>query len=160
MPSWPHGRDEMMIERGHEQLPDRETVRLARTGAVEIGRLLDKLPETDSAHVKLDGQDLVLPRQALILLRDLLADMAQGDAVTVVPLHAEMTTQQAADILNVSRPYLITLLEKGELRYTKVGTHRRIQLKDLMAYKDKIRKQSAEAMDELVSIAQENNLGY
>ena len=150
----------MMIERGHEQLPDRKTVRLARAGAVEIGRLLDKLPETDSAHVKLGGQDLVLPRRALILLRDLLADMAQGDAVAVVPLHAEMTTQQAADILNISRPYLITLLEKGELRYTKVGTHRRIQLKDLMAYKDKIRKQSAEAMDELVSIAQENNLGY
>lgn len=149
-----------MIERGHEQLPDRETARLARAGADEIGRLLNKLPETDSAHVKLDGQDLVLPRQALILLRDLLADMAQGDAVTVVPLHAEMTTQQAADILNVSRPYLITLLEKGELPYTKVGTHRRIQLKDLMAYKDKIGKQSAKAMDELVSIAQENNLGY
>ena len=71
-----------------------------------------------------------------------------------------MTTQQAADILNVSRPYLVTLLEKGELRYTKVGTHRRIRLGDLMAYKDKIRKQSAKAMDELVSIAQENNLGY
>ncbi len=150
----------MMIERGHEQLPDRETVRLARAGAAEIGRLLKKLPESGSTHVKLDGQDMILPRQALILLRDLLADMAQGDAVAVVPLHAEITTQQAADILNVSRPYLVTLLEKGELRYTKVGTHRRIRLSDLMAYKDKIRKQSAKAMDELVSIAQENDLGY
>ena len=86
--------------------------------------------------------------------------MAQGNAVAIVPLHAEMTTQQAADILNVSRPYLITLLEKGELRYTKVGTHRRIQFKDLMAYKDKIKEQSSNAMDELVKIAQENNLGY
>ena len=150
----------MMIEREHEQLPDHETVRLARAGAAELGRLLNKLPETDRAHVKLDGQDLLLPRQALILLRDLLADMAQGNAVAIVPLHAEMTTQQAADILNVSRPYLITLLEKGELRYTKVGTHRRIQFKDLMAYKDKIKEQSSNAMDELVKIAQENNLGY
>ena len=150
----------MMIERGHEQLPDRETVRLARAGAAEIGRLLDKLPESDSAHVKLDGQDMILPRQALILLRDLLADMAQGDAVTVVPLHAEMTTQQAADFLNISRPYLITLLEKGDLHYTKVGTHRRIRFKDLVEYKDKIRQQSSDAMDELVKIAQENNLGY
>ena len=150
----------MMIEREHEQLPDHETVRLARVGAAELSRLLNKLPEADRAHVKLDGQDLILPRQALILLRDLLADMAQGNAVAIVPLHAEMTTQQAADILNVSRPYLITLLEKGELRFTRVGTHRRIQFKDLMAYKDKIKEQSSNAMDELVKIAQENNLGY
>lgn len=150
----------MMIERVHEQLPDPNTVRLARASAAELGQLLNKLPETDRAHIKLDGQDLILPRQALILLRDLLADMAQGNAVAIVPLHAEMTTQQAADMLNVSRPYLINLLEKGELRFTRVGTHRRIQFKDLMAYKDKIKKQSSSAMDELVQIAQENNLGY
>ena len=150
----------MMIERVHEQLPDANTVRLARASAAELGQLLNKLPETDRAHIKLDGQDLILPRQALILLRDLLADMAQGNAVAIVPLHAEMTTQQAADMLNVSRPYLINLLEKGELRFTRVGTHRRIQFKDLMAYKDKIKKQSSSAMDELVQIAQENNLGY
>ena len=150
----------MMIERGHEQLPDQETVRLARAGASGLDRLLNKLPESDKAGVKLDGQDLILPRQALVLLRDLLADMAQGDAVAVVPLHTEMTTQQAADFLNVSRPYLITLLEKGELRYTKVGTHRRIRFKELIAYKDKIRQQSSDAMDELAKIAQESNLGY
>ena len=150
----------MMIEREHEQLPNRETARLARAGAVEIGQLLKKMPKSDSAHVKLDGHDMILPRQALILFRDLLADMGQGDAVAIVPLHAEMTTQQAADILNVSITYLVTLLEKGELRYTKVGTHRRIRLNDLMKYKNKIREQSTKAMDELVSIAQENDLGY
>ena len=150
----------MVIERGREQLPDQETVRLARAGASDLDRLLSKLPESDKTGVKLDGQDLTLPRQALVLLRDLLADMAQGDAVAVVPLHTEMTTQQAADFLNISRPYLITLLERGELRYTKVGTHRRIQFKELLAYKDKIRQQSSGAMDELVKIAQENNLGY
>ena len=150
----------MMIERVHEQLPDQETVRLARAGASDLERLLNKLPESDRTRVKLDGQALILPRQALVLLRDLLADMAQGDAVAIVPLHAEMTTQQAADFLNISRPYLITLLEKGELRHTKVGTHRRIQFKELLAYKDKIRQQNSDAMDELVKIAQENNLGY
>ena len=150
----------MMIERVREQLPDQETVQLARAGASDLDRLLNKLPESGKAGIKLGGQDLILPRQALVLLRDLLADMAQGDAVAVVPLHTEMTTQQAADFLNVSRPYLITLLERGELRHTKVGTHRRIQFKELIAYKDKIRQQSSDAMDELVKIAQENNLGY
>ncbi len=150
----------MMIERAYEQLPDQETVQLARVGASDLERLLNKLPESDMHGIKLDGQHLILPRQALVLLRDLLADMAQGDAVAVVPLHSEMTTQQAADFLNVSRPYLITLLERGRLRYTKVGTHRRIQFKELIAYKDKIREQSSDAMDELVKLAQENNLGY
>ena len=150
----------MMIERVREQLPDQETVQLARAGASDLDRLLNKLPESGKTGIKLGGQDLILPRQALVLLRDLLADMAQGDAVAVVPLHTEMTTQQAADFLNVSRPYLITLLERGELRHTKVGTHRRIQFKELIAYKDKIRQQSSDAMDELVKIAQENNLGY
>jgi excisionase family DNA binding protein len=89
----------------------------------------------------MDGHDLILPRQALILLSDLLADMAQGNAVTVVSMRAEMTTQQAADILNVSRPYLVKLLEQGELDFTKVGTHRRIRFEDLMAYKKKCREQ-------------------
>ena len=108
----------------------------------------------------MDGHDLILPRQALILLRDLLADMAQGNAVTVVPMHTEMTTQQAADILNVSRPYLVKLLERGELGFTRVGTHRRIRFEDLMAYKKNCREQSDRAMDELVRQAQEDNLGY
>jgi len=108
----------------------------------------------------MDGHDMILPRQAISLLRDVLADMAQGNAVTIVPMHAEMTTQQAADILNVSRPYLVKLLEQGELSFTKVGTHRRIRFEDLMKYKQKIKGQSAQAMDELVEQAQEHGMGY
>ncbi len=150
----------MTIERVHEQLPDQETVRLARAGASELERLLNKLPDMDKTSIKLDGQEVVLPRGALVLLRDLLAGMSQGAAFAIAPLHAEMTTQQAADYLNVSRPYLITLLEKGELRYTKVGTHRCLRFRDVVAYKNEIRQQSSDAMDELVKIAQENNLGY
>ncbi len=64
-------------------------------------------------------------------------------------MHAEMTTQQAANILNVSRPFLIKLLESGELPFTKVGTHRRIRFEDLMEYKRRLAEQSAEAMNEL-----------
>jgi len=86
--------------------------------------------------------------------------MAQGNAVTVVPMHAEMTTQQAADLLNVSRPYLVKLLEQGELNFSKVGTHRRIRFEDLMSYKRARREQSERAMEELVKQAQEENLGY
>lgn len=133
---------------------------LARVSAAELSRLLSENPNTDRASVKMDGHDLILPRQAISLLRDLLADMAQGNAVTIVPMHAEMTTQQAAGILNVSRPHIVKLLESGKLTFTKVGTHRRIRFEDLMAYKQKQKQVSADAMDELVSQAQNNNMGY
>ena len=144
----------------YERLADSEATQLARASAAELSQLLNEMPESDRASIKMDGHDLILPRQALILLRDLLADMAQGNAVTVVPMHTEMTTQQAADILNVSRPHLVKLLERGELGFTRVGTHRRIRFEDLMAYKKNCREQSDRAMDELVRQAQEDNLGY
>lgn len=129
-------------------------------GAIELSKLLARRPETDRARVQLDGTELVLPRSALALLRDLLAEMAQGNAVTVVPTHAELTTQQAADLLNVSRPHLVRLLEEGVISFTRVGTHRRIRFEDLMAYKAERDERSKEALDELVELAQEREMGY
>ena len=150
----------MITQRDCQQLPDHETAKLARVSAAELGLLLDQSPNSDRAHVIIDGQDLVLPLQALVLLRNLLTELARGNAATIVPLNAKLTTQQAADILNVSRPYLIGLLEKGELQFTKVGTHRRILFEDLMAYKNMMKERSSSAMDQLVEIAQEAKLGY
>ena len=150
----------MSTLKNYEQLPDFESTQLARASAAELSKLLNEKPEADRAAIKLDDHDLILPRQALILLRDLLTDMAQGNVVTVVPMHAEMTTQQAADILNVSRPYLVKLLETGTLGFTRVGTHRRIRFEELMAYKQKLKEQSSRAMDELAKQAQENDMGY
>lgn len=151
-----------MAQRDYQRLPDDKTAKLARASAAELSQLLDRFPDSKQSHVKIeiDEQDIILPVQALVLLRNLLDELARGNEVTIVPLDAELTTQQAADILNVSRPYLINLLERGELQFTKVGTHRRIQLMDLMAYKNVVKKRSSTAMDELVKIAQEANLGY
>ena len=157
-----HGNTTVMTQRDYQRLPDDKTAKLARASAAELSQLLDRFPVSKRSHFKIeiDGQDLILPGQALVLLRNLLDELALGNAVTIVPLHAELTTQQAADILKVSRPYLINLLERGELQFTKVGTHRRIRFDDLMAYKNVIKKRSSTAMDELVKIAQEANLGY
>lgn len=144
----------------HQALPDTESSALARSSAEELSRLLGQMPEAERARVKLDGKDLILPRQALALLRDLLVEMAQGNAVTIVPTHAELTTQEAANILNVSRPHLVKLLEDGHVPFIKTGTHRRIRYQDLMAYRDQRDQESSKLLDELASQAQELDMGY
>jgi len=141
-------------------LPDNKSSALARSSAEELSRLLGKMPDTQRARVQLDGNDLILPRQALALLRDLLVEMAQGNAVTIVPTHAELTTQEAANILNVSRPHLVKLLEDGVIPFTKTGTHRRIRYQELMAYEQERDQKSHSALNELVSQAEENDMGY
>jgi len=143
-----------------ERLPDSETTDLARDSATELSKLLANMPEADRARVQLDGIELILPRDALALLRDILTEMAQGNAVTLVPRHAELTTQEAANLLNVSRPHLIKLLEGGQIPFTRTGTHRRIRYEDLMAYKAERDRQSKEAMEELARQAQELHMGY
>jgi excisionase family DNA binding protein len=125
-----------------------------------LSRLLAKSPDADRARVQLDNQALILPPQALTLLRDLLVEMAQGNAVTVVPIHTELTTQEAANILNVSRPHLVKLLENGKIAFSKNGTHSRIRYQDLMNYKQQRDQQSQAALDELVRQAQNYEMGY
>ncbi|MBL7685723.1 MAG: helix-turn-helix domain-containing protein [Deltaproteobacteria bacterium] len=143
-----------------ESPPSDEAISLARASAEELGRLLANTPSADRAHVQMGGQDLILPKQALHLLKDLLAEMAQGNIVTLVPIHLLLTTQEAANLLNVSRPYLIQLLKEGKIPFTTTGTHRRIRYQDLMAYKHGQGERSRKALDELTAQAQEHDMGY
>jgi len=103
---------------------------------------------------------ITLPGAAFDLLLEILGQMANGNAVTIVPVHAELTTQQAADVLNVSRPFLVQLLESGAISYRRVGTHRRVRFADLMEYKRRDEEHRRGVMDELASEAQKHGLGY
>ncbi len=105
-----------------------------------------------------DGSELVVPRGALELFARVLAHMAAGQAVSVVPAHAELTTQQAADLLNVSRPFLIGLLEAGEIDYRKVGAHRRVTMSSLMDYMRRDDERRRKTADELTALSQELGL--
>ena len=105
-------------------------------------------------------ESLIIPAAAARLFQDILAQMSEGNMVSVMTQQGELTTQQAADLLNVSRPYLVGLLDGGHIPFRKVGTHRRIYTKDMIAYKQAVDGKRSRALNELAKQAQDLNMGY
>lgn len=153
----------------NESLPDRTDTLIPTEAdtqlAADASRFLAAVggPGTGlSLGVEAGGRTGTVPIPASLfrLLSSLLTHVAKGDAVTVVPSHAELTTQEAADILNVSRPFVIQLVETQQLPYRKVGTHRRIRFADVMEYKRRNEAARLKVLDELAADAQELDMGY
>lgn len=137
---------------------------LALESSRQLTKFLAAKPKK-SLRVRIESENepdesISIPVAAFRLLNSILTEMAKGNAVTLIPVHAELTTQQAAHILNVSRPFLIEQLEKGVIPYRKVGTHRRVMFEDLMKYKQTMDHHRLNALEELSAIDQERGLGY
>jgi excisionase family DNA binding protein len=151
-----------MTALAHRQLPPTpQESAIARDSGQRLSRFTQTkkplmLRVTDSEQ----EQPIELPAGAVALLMDILEAMAAGRGVTLIPENAELTTVQAAELLNVSRPFLIGLLESRALPHRKVGKHRRIRIEDVMAYKERIDREREAVLDELVAEAQKHGMGY
>ncbi|GAA1984269.1 helix-turn-helix domain-containing protein [Amycolatopsis minnesotensis] len=102
------------------------------------------------------GESVPLPDEVYQVLREVVVALSNGLAINVAPLHAVLTTQQAADMLNVSRPTLVRLLEEGEIPFEKPGRHRRVRLADLLAYRDNARRHRRALLDQMTADAAEH----
>lgn len=129
--------------------------------AAEASRLLPRVHKNLILRMpRAKGTQVELPAIAVRLLCDVLSHLARGDAVAVVATPDELTSHQAAAILGVSRPFLIKALDAGHLKCRMVGTHRRIALADLIAYRDAMDDRRHAALDALTTQAQELGIGY
>lgn len=144
-------------------LPTETEVTLAKESSRLLSLYLSSHEETQEIRVidqTGEHEAVRVPTAAYRLLIDILAQMAQGNAVSLIPVHAELTTQEAADMLNVSRPYLVKLLDSGMIPFHKVGTHRRVLYQDLVQYKNQADTERLKALELLSAQAQELNMGY
>jgi len=137
---------------------------LAETSSRQLAKILGGMKKRKCLNLRIEEggfeETIAIPLSAFKLLSDILTEMGKGNAVTLIPVNAELTTQQAADMLNVSRPFLIEQLEKGTLPFRKVGTHRRILFQDLMAYKRGMDQDRLKVLEELTAQAQNLKMGY
>jgi len=138
--------------------------KIALSSIEKLSKSEEKATKNKSNVIKLKIQGteglITIPLKALKLLTTILTNMADGKSIALMPTDAEISTQQAAEILNVSRPHVIKLLEKGDIPYKKVGSHRRILLQDILEYEAKFKKKRKKQLNKLASEAQKLNLGY
>lgn len=141
------------------KLPTAQEIELAK----ESSRTLAKYATQDRVTLKITGEngeseDVILPGHIVAILLKISTEMSQGKAISLTPINAELTTQEAANMMNVSRPHLVKLLEQEALPFHKVGTHRRIYLKDLLEYIENNDKARSQSLDELAALSQELGL--
>ncbi len=136
-----------------------------RADVAALLRLLESVAHTRKRQLSKcqlvgpSGESISLPESVFFMLERVAEVLAKGDAITIVPVGKELTTQQAADLLNVSRQYLVRLLGEGRIPYTKTGKHRRLRIEDVLAFKQKRDDDRSAALDDLTRLSEEAD-GY
>lgn len=140
-----------ILDRSHITASEQERLALETLRAIlqEEG-----LPKLVGSH----GDEIVLPESAHRLLQQVIDELTQGHAVSIIPAEKELSTQEAADLLRVSRSHLIKLLDKGLISFRRKGTHRRIRFDDLMRYKQERDAQKLRAIEEIAQMSQDLGL--
>lgn len=143
-----------------KQKPSPESVLISEQETEAIKKL-QQLLSIESAQVKLvasNGEEILIPESVYNLLGQVVRAMASGQAVSIVTHNRELTVHQAADLLNVSRSFLVKLLDEGAIPYIEVGSRRRILFQDLMTYKQQRKVQRRQLLDELIEMTEEAGL--
>lgn len=147
----------------YEKLPTAEESALAKLCSQELAAVLEtKLDVQSLSLTSANGQltQVQIPVSALRLMVNILTELGEGNSVKLLPIHAELTTQDAADLLNVSRPTLIKLLDDKEIIYHRTGNRRKVRFTDLRKYQSKLEVQRLQALEQLSELDQELGLGY
>lgn len=144
-----------------EQLPkpSKEEQKLALESHSALAEALEQLHKEDpEIEIEETGEKIKIPLSALKLLAEILKATSQGQAISLLPIAAEMTTQAAADVLGCSRPHLVKLLEAGEIPFTKVGKHRRVKFEDVMTYKKQMKAKQEELLIKMMNADEASGL--
>lgn len=134
--------------------------RQAKKSVATLEQITVNIKTDDSILFQIEGSSISLPKKAVILLQKILEAMAVGKSVEISSFSPELSTQEAADLLKVSRPHVVKLLETGKIPHKKVGKHRRVLLEDIKKYDFDLRETRRKNLDELTKEAQEMGLGY
>lgn len=126
----------------------------------QLGRIAARRGRPVARLVSPDGIEVEIPASAFAALQAVVRDMAQGHTITLIPHDKQLTTKEAADILNVSRPFLVKLLDRGDLPYHRVGTHRRLNVEDVLAYRELRAARRREKLRELTELSEQLEGGY
>lgn len=145
------------------KLPSPEEAALAKISSQELSAVIETNSDTQSLSIT--GADGVahavdMPVAALRLLVNVLTELGDGNTVKLVPIHAELTTQEGADLLNVSRPTFVKILDEKNIPFSYTGNRRKVKYVDVRAYQDKLEAERLAVLDELTALDQELGLGY
>ncbi|MFK3978142.1 helix-turn-helix domain-containing protein [Shewanella vesiculosa] len=145
------------------KLPSAEEIALAKLGSQELSAVMETNGEAQRINViDKSGKthEVMIPSSALNMMIEVLTQLGQGNSVSITPIHAELTTQEGADILNMSRPTFIKLLDSKEIIFSRTGNRRKVAYADLMEYKSRLEENRLAALAELSALDQDMDMGY